>query len=420
MFKKKYFFLFLILAVSGTYSLFSLEPVLLTNSKGEYHLGLHLEILEDKDKKWSIEDVVSPGLSGNFVRSREEAPNFGYSNSVYWIRFKLKNNSSRKEWLLEIGYPLLDLIELYIPSPDFTGKRPSSFVMKKSGDSFPFNEREIKHQNVVFGIALDPEAEKTFYLRIKSSGTMQFPMVIRSSKNFVEKDHRQGMAYGLYYGIILAMFLYNLFLLFSLRDMNYLYYVLYITGYGLLQISLNGLAYEYLWPGLPWWHNRSVPFFIAFAVLWVSKFSSSFLQTKVHSPWINRVFQLLIGISALMMLWSLVGNYTTSIMIAGILTLVFIAAALSAGIISWLRGFHLAKFFVIAWSILMFGTSLYILKAFGLLPVNIITVNSMQIGSALEVILLSLALADRINIIRKEKEEAQELAIANLHKADKL
>lgn len=419
MIRKTCFFIFLTMILFSTY-LFALEPVILTNSKEEYSLGRYLEILEDKGKKWSIQDVISPELSGNFVKSKRETPNFGYTNSAYWVRFKLKNDATGKEWLLEVGYPLLDRIELYIPAEDLTDQDNTGFVVKKTGDLLPFKERELKHQNFLFYLSVGSEKEQTLYLRIESEGSMQMPLTIRSSKNFTEKDHNERIALGLYYGIILAMLLYNLFLFFSLRDWNYLYYVLYIANYGFMQISLSGLAFEYLWPDLPWWNNRAIPFFIAFSILWVSKFSSSFLLAKVHTPRINKLFHVLIGLSGLVMIWSLIGDYTAATVVAGGLTMVFIPAAMSAGLISWRKGYRLAKYFVIAWSILMFGTSVYILNAFGILPNSLITANSMQIGSALEVILLSLALADRINIIRKEKEEAQALAIDNLHKADKL
>ena len=145
----------------AVYPLFSQGVVVLTDSKGEYHLGRYFEILVDKEKKWSIQDVASPGLSGAFIKSRQETPNFGYTDAACWIRYKLKNNSSRDEWLLDVGYPLLDIIELYIPPPGLAGENSASFVMKKEGDSFAFKERELKHQHLVFSIpsaALIPDA----------------------------------------------------------------------------------------------------------------------------------------------------------------------------------------------------------------------------------------------------------------------
>lgn len=407
--------IFILLCTLATSSLFAMEYVSLTDSIGKYPLGRFLEILEDKDGDLTIRDVTSPELSNRFIKSKWETPNYGYTDSVFWVRFGLKNDRSGGDWLLEVDYPLTDRIELYIPSASEAG-----FTVKKAGDQYPFHEREFKHQNIIFPLPSDMSEESILYLRFESEGTMQMPLNIWSPLAFLEKDHKERLLFGLYYGIILALFLYNLFLFFSLRDVNYLYYVLFIASYGFMQISLTGLAYEYLWPDMPWWSNKAIPLSIAFSVICVSKFSSSFLQARTHVPKINHLFNALMVSAGLVMIFSLVGDYTLATTFAAGLTMVFILVAMTAGIISWSKGYRLAKFFVIAWSIFMIGQFLYILQAFGVLPQNGVTVNGMYIGSAMELILLSLALADRINIIREEKEDAQTLAIENLHTADKM
>ena len=415
-----YFFTFLTVIFFSSLPLFALEPVILTDSPEEYPLGLHMEILEDKEKKWRIEDVTSPGFSKKFIKSNRENPNFGFTNSVYWARFKLKNISGMNEWLLEIGYPQLDRIELYIEQLSRLDKTYDRFVVKKAGDFYPFKEREVKHQNFVFHLPVVFNKEQIFYIRIETGSSMQIPLTLWSSEAFAENDHDERIAFGVYYGIILAMALYNLFLFFSLRDRNYLYYVLYIISYGFTQLSLNGIAYEYLWPDLPLWSNKSLAFLVGFLLLWLSKFSSNFLITRIHAPKTDKLFSMLVGLSLLVMLFSFTGAYQMAARVGVGLLLAFVLLAMTAGIITWLKGYRPARYFVIAWFIFLFGSFLYLLRAFGAAPNNFITTYSMQIGSTLEVVLLSLALADRINVMRREKEEAQALAIDNLHKADKL
>lgn len=415
-----YFFMFLVALSLSPGRLSAIEPVILTDSKGEYPLGLHLEILEDKEKKWTIKDVTSSEISKKFVKSYQNIPNFGITASVYWVCFGLKNSSIRKEWLLEVGFPMLDKIELFIANNHKNKQTSSGYIVKKAGDLLPFDKREVKHQNFVFHLSTPSPQEQRFYLRIETKSSMQIPLTIWTAKAFSERDHRKQIVLGLYYGIILIMFLYNLFLFFSLGDLNYFYYVMYILNVGFIQMALNGISYEYLWPAFPWWNNKSFPFFIGVLIFWVSKFSSSFLITKVHAPKMDKSFPVLMGLSVLVMVWSFLGDYSTSIKLGTGLTLIFIFTAMSAGIISWRKGYHPARFFVISWFILIIGTSLLILRAYGLVPHNFITTYSMQIGSALELALLSLALADRISIMRKEKEQAQALAIDNLHRSDQL
>jgi len=299
-------------------------------------------------------------------------------------------------------------------------KGQMTYTVRTAGEDYPFGKRELKHPSFVFHLQVPAGKETTYYLRFESTGSVQLPLTLLSPAAFAAKDHEQRIVFGLYYGIILALLLYNIFLFFSLRDKNYLYYVLYLASYGLLQLLLNGLASEYIWPDLPWWSNKSMPFLISVVLLWVSRFSSNFLVCRVYAPKTDKFFSALIFISIAGMLWSLFGNYYIALLISIGTIALWIPAAISAGIISWRKGYRPARYFIIAWTTFLSGAFIYILRASGFIPNTFITTNSMQIGSALEVILLSLALADRIDIIKKEKEDAQALAIENLHKADKL
>ena len=84
------------------------------------------------------------------------------------------------------------------------------------------------------------------------------------------------------------------------------------------------------------------------------------------------------------------------------------------------RGYRPAKFYLLAWSSLMIGIILFFLKDFGVLPYNSFTVNAMPAGAVIEVTLLSLALADRINILKKEKELAKERELAALQENERI
>jgi two-component system, sensor histidine kinase LadS len=415
-----FYFLTFFIVFTFRSSLSALMPLVLTESGESYPLGFYLDILEDREKKLMIEDIASPKFDGSFMRSTEKTPNFGFVDHAYWVRFKIVNKSQKNDWLLEIDYPLLDQIEFYIPTEDAKVKQRQLYEIRTAGENYPFNKRELKHQNFVFRLNIPPGKETTYYIRFESTGSIQLPLMLQSAEAFSAKDHEARILYGLYYGIVLAMLLYNLFLFFSLRDKNYLYYVLYLTNFGLLQLSLNGLAFEYIWPDYPWWSNKSMPFLISSLLLWISRFSCNFLVSKVYAPIINRFFSATIFIAIAGMLCSLFGDYYIALLISIGTIFAYIPAAMSAGIISWRKGYRPARFFIIAFSTYLTGALVYIMRASGIIPNTFITTYSMQIGSAIEVILLSLALADRINIMKQEKEDAQALAIENLHIADKL
>jgi len=391
-------------------SLFAQEPLLLTDTCDRYPLGLHLEILEDKNKQWTIEDVTSTELSRQFVPSQQEAPSMGFTSSAYWMRFRLGDDTAKeREWLLEIDRPLIDRIELYIP------KISGSYVLKKEGRLFPFEEREVKHRNFVFRLPVASEKVQTFYLRVESESAIFFSLIIWSSEAFARKDHHEQIGLGLYYGIILAMVLYNAFLFLSLRDRSYLYYVLYISTFVFTVMGKDGIAFEYVWRTIPWWKKPSQPFFMGFSLLWAWTFARSFLLTKVNLPRLDKFLLILMALSGLQLLSPLFIGFPATLKLRYGMILLSILTIIPISILCMHRGYRPARYFLISWAGFLGGIFLYLLMAFGVLPRSFLTFYGLQIGSIAEVILLSLGLADRINLIQ-EKEQTQRQVIGELER----
>lgn len=188
-----------------------------------YSLGKHLEILEDPQSTLTVSQVVSAAFDPLFRPSTQDIPNFGYSRSDFWFRLQVRNATIRPDthWLLEVAYPLIDQIELYIFYANGT------YRVKKGGDRYAFDQREIKYQNLVFDLELDDTQVRTLYIHASGQSSKQFPFYIWERLHFFEQMHRQDMLWGLYFGALLVMLLYNLFLFISIRNRNYLYYVLY-------------------------------------------------------------------------------------------------------------------------------------------------------------------------------------------------
>src|SRR3990172_1895051 len=393
------FYCIIVLILFSPLRLWAGNPVILEPDRGEYSLAPHLEILEDRENKWTIEDATSAALYDKFIPNNKESnPSFGFTNSAYWVRFTVKNNTKEKEHLLEIALPLLDRIDLYIPEDK------GGHAIKKTGRLLPFKERDIKHRNFVFNLPAHTGDEQTYYLRFKTESVMSFPMTLWSKGSFYEKDDDEYIALGIYYGIIFVMVLYNLFLFFSLRDKNYLFYILYIASHGLFQVVMNGIAYEYLWPNSIWWNQRANMFFAGVAGFWAAKFTRSFLTTEKYTPKLDKALLILMIWSSLAAVLSLIVSYSIIVKIVTLLAASLVLIILPSGILCWQKGYHPSKYFTIAWSSFLGGIFLVVLTDIKVLPLNFITWYSMQIGSAFEVVLLSLALADRINILKKEKE----------------
>lgn len=153
---------------------------------------------------------------------------------------------------------------------------------------------------------------------------------------------------GIIYGVLLVMLIYNLFIFLSVRDTSYLYYILYIASFGLYQVSVNGAGIEYFWPDSPWWANAATPFLIGSAALFGCQFARSFLHTRDHSVWVDRGLLALMAVGALVMLMALTMSYAVALRLATYLALAFTGLIFAAGILAWLRGMRVARYFIIA------------------------------------------------------------------------
>jgi|GEM_PF-618612 len=383
-------------------------PVVLNKIMKDYSLGQQLEVLEDKKGEWKIKDIISPEISKSFKPSLVETPNFGYTKSIYWVKFSLINNISQtSDWFLEIGYPLIDYIDLYIPKEDGT------FLIKHAGDMYNFSKREIQYHKFIFRLSLDSNKLKTLYVRFKTDGTMQLPLKIWSTSSFVQKVNKEIYLFGLFYGIMLVMALYNFFIFITVRDRSYLYYVLYILGFSIFSACTNGFAFEYLWPNLPIIGNYAVPFFLMVSILFALQFARNFLNTAANTPLLNKIIRFFSYIIIIGAVIALPYSYSLSIKIAVIFTVIVIIIIIASGIICLKKKYRPARYFMLAWFVFLCGAILYALRAFGVLPSIFIVEYSHQIGSAIEVVLLSLGLGDRINDERKQKFIAQEKALLN-------
>lgn len=367
-------------------------------------LGRTMQVYEDASGQATIADVRAQAAAGHFKPHDKATLNAGYSHSAFWLKIDLRyrptNPSAQRSWLLELAYPPLDHLDLYLP--DAGGDYQ---WVRQTGDALPFATRQIRQNNFLFDLNFAPGQAQTVYLRLQSEGSIQAPVTLWSSTAYLEEQPVRLYVLGLIYGVLLGMLVYNLFIFLSVRDTSYLYYIVYIASFGLYQLSVNGAAVEYFWPNNPWWANAATPFFIGCSGLFGSQFARSFLQTATHSRWLDRVLLALIAFSAVVIGLSLMTSYALALRLATALALIFTVVIFAAGIFAWWRGLRVARYFIIAWSAFLLGGIVNTMMVLGYLPNVFLTMYASQIGSAIEVALLSLALADRINAMREQQAQ---------------
>lgn len=355
---------------------------------------LQAEYLEDKDGALSFDAVKE---SEGWKKTSKESVNFGFTKSVYWFRFTIENRGTKDPvYYLELDYPMLDYVDLYIP--DESG----AYTVNKTGDLLPFSQRDVNDRKIMFKIT-PPGFPGTYYMRIKTTSSVNFSLTLLSIYAYIDKIKQDLPAFWAFYGLMAVLLIFNLLVFVMTRTISYFYYVFYLSAWVLFQFTLNGFAYQHLWPNLPWWGNKCLPLFISLVVVGCGMMVREFLRTAKNHPIADKVaIGLIIAPGVIWSFVSLIAPYktgikgATAIALSGSLTMIILSAVLV------LRGSRNARFFLVSWLFMMVGIILYTLKTFGILPSNFLTNWSIQIGSSMTAILLSGALAENINVMRRE------------------
>ncbi len=368
-----------------------------------YALSRSFTFLEDPAGELAIDDVLQPAVQARFgaVPARGDGVNFGFTRSALWLRIVLRAGPGiPPDWLLELAYPPLDSIELY--APDGTGPHRQA-----GGDLLPFSARAVPHRNHVLPVHLRADGSTTLYLRLQSQGALVAAATLWRPAALWQHDQAVYGVLSSYFGLLVGLLLYNLLLYVSVRDVGYLIYVGFAAAMGVGQAALSGLGAQFLWP--EWtWLNSVLPAaaFSATAMLGL-QFTRHFLSSAVRMPGYDRFMQLQLAGWAAALVAALALPYTASTWMVTVLAVVSVATGVAVGVASIRRQFAGASLFFTAWAVLLAGVLTLALHNAGVVPSNLVTANALLIGSALEMVLLSFALADRINVARRFKEMAQ-------------
>ena len=385
-------------------------------NKGDENIsiGNKIEILEDKTGIYSFSDILSPGVSKKFVFSDTDEPNFGFTSSVFWIRFRLSSaDSGNTGTYLELAYPLIDDIKLFVPD------KKGGWEIKNSGDHYPFNSREISHRNFIFKINVEPRMQ-TYYMRVVTTSSMNLPLSLWSEKSLINKIGLEQILFGIFFGAVIIMIIYNIFLFIGLKDISFIYLFLFIAAWGFAQFTIDGFSFQYLWSGYTWWSDVSLPVFIFISLAAAVQFCRSLMNTNNLFPLWDRFLKTERNIFIGGILLSLFLPYSLSIKLAAGMAITAIISLTLTGIGGIKRRNRSAIIFIAAWGLFFAGALLFAFKSFGLLPSSLLTNFSVQIGFFAMMVLLSISVQDRVETEKKEKETARQQLIDALKESEKL
>jgi diguanylate cyclase len=373
------------------------QQIKLTDDNNIYSFANKLVYFEDKTGQLAFKDIRR---NNNFKLMTKDNISLGYIESTLWLKFNVKNQAKNKQnWRLLFDYPLLDELVIYQQQKD------KSWQETHLGDKLPFAQRELEHRIFVNTLNLNTSTPTQFFVKIKTTSSMQVRPSISSTEQFFINELHNEMFYGLIYGVMLLMAMYNIFLYFAVKDTAYLAYVFSVLSGCIFIMALNGHAYQYLWPNSPNIANTAVPLTPAIWMVFTAIFTQMFLETKRFAPRLYNAMNLQMGLATFSIIFSLFGPYQLAIKIATLLALTNGILILVTSIVCWQNGNRFARYFVGAWAVYGMGTAMLIISRFGLLPDNFVTHNSAALGLLVEIIMLSLALSDKYRVLTYELEQ---------------
>jgi len=339
----------------------------------------------------SLKNMPFEKNSNNFSLSFHQHP--------IWFRFKVHNKHSKStQMVLEVSEPFHKNVDLYL------GEK--AHLVEKNGLSVPLSQRSIHEYNPAFSLHFKAGEVKTIYLKVSSNYGFFGAIKLKTPEAFKSDTQLYNNFIIFYFGAVLIIALYNLFIYFYLREKIYLYYVSYVLFFATWVSLYSGVALSFVNMHIYDLLQISVPAFLIMLTL----FSQSILEMKTYFPKINRFLKqyiLLIFLSLLGILVSL----NTGFHIMNILATPLLPTLLLISIFASLQGHKIAKIYTLALVTFFIGMSLVSLLSLSLLPYNSFIRNAPILGSAFEIVLFSLALAYRINLLRHEKLSTQAILL---------
>ncbi len=385
-------------------------PVLVLKSEQDaYSVGKYLDILEDKTNQLTIYDVTKPAWASKFKRSEEDIVNFGFSNSTFWAKLTITNNSSHRfQWYLLQNFVLQDKIKLYY-------RDKNEWRGKLAGDTIAFSDREIKLRDLAFEI--DPKEKTTYFIKVKGVAN-KFNLKIEKLKVHLIAKTRENFIYGLFFGLVLTLVIYNLFIFISTKSLSYLFYSFYAFSMGITIAIFEGYAQMFIFQNFPWMGNNGFALMAGITLVFLYLFTVNFLSLKKSNPKLNQITTFIPILGTIIIFLSIFGSYQTAIQFMVGSVVISIPTILIIGFYRT-TDYRPARYFLLAFSFALLGIMIISLEILKVLPSSFFTRNAFIMGNSLEMILLSMGLADRFNFIQEMsliREEEAKILQANYAK----
>lgn len=362
-----------------------------------------IEYLIDDDDQLSAQQVLA--MPEHFKAHQQKgALNLGHSEASVWVKTTLGLSPDAHladTWFVELAYANLARADLYLVRKD------GSMQHYPSGYRIPLSSQWVPHHNFVFPARLQPGESVTLLFNVqRKGGAIQVPLEVWDRWSLMHDEIRNNYIYGAFFGVMYAMILYNLFLFATMRLQSQFFYIAYLISMALTFHSLTGYGHLILWPETSEYSGLVSILGSCCSIMLALLFLRSFVHTRQITPILDRFLRVLVGIGPLI---AIIQLFDISSLLSAPAALYAVISSITAGVVATIcvrAGSRPAIFFLLGWMCFLLGVTAYSLALLGVLPVNTLTRSSMTVGAVIEVILLSLGLADRFNTERRERYSA--------------
>ncbi|WP_345969961.1 MULTISPECIES: sensor histidine kinase [Sulfurimonas] len=366
--------------------------VLDASQRGAINIVPHSTYLIETNTSFSPETILKQ--TARFKPAGNAIYNFGFVEKPIWIQFALTRPvEDQTEWILSIGNSHIDEYTLYRIDADGLTR------LSRDGDTV--NAPRAYASRLFWEKLPLTEGTTSYLLQVKTQGALQIPLTVEQLSGAYRDESFSNLLFGLFYGVMLLLLVYNMVLYIFVREIHYFNYLAFLASYMLFQLNFDGLGPEWLWPGNVWMANSGLAFFIFFSAMFGFRFARYFLVLKRYAPQAERIIAFAEFLSFLGVLSVLLLDYHTAVTAAAVWSAIIPWVLIYAGI-KVLPNYHAARYYLAGWIVFLLATILVALNQLGVVPTHPVMLYTQQAGSLIQMILLSFALADRINMMKHE------------------
>lgn len=359
-----------------------------------------------------ITDVVYVDTNNNITspdqlkqtKNLPSLPNYGEENAAYWLHFSVP--SYNQKWVVEAYNFKTDELALFY-------KENGEWKQKQVGWKYPYNKRDYDLLNLVIDVPVANQNDNGYFLKVYAKDGPGFTIFLRDQRRFTNYAINENAYLAFFYGILVIVAIYNFILFLYLKERNHLFLSIYIISCIFYSFLSNGFGYKYLWPYHPGWN-------VWIDYLWTpllftgsyALYALDFIKIRTTYPILFKalVSLVILSLSLIVFEYFLPFNVT---FLANIY-LIPLVSIFGASIYTYLQGDKYNRFFILGNSIVLLSILMTIVADNTALNLGIVGVYGFDFAICAEIIILSLALADKILFLKKENDQSRESLISQL------